>query len=173
MPLRLDQPIELGFDSLGRLHGIKDIKMELQLWVFKCCEQFYGINIHIVHEIIRPCEMKPRPEGFPDYVLGIINVRGNMIPVIDFAEKCGFDIYSNSQTSQTRIILAEFGEKVIGLQVDEVLQVTRVDDRHVEHRHRSDQSPFTSYINGVPAEGVMNLVDLYNLFPEMTELVDA
>ena len=86
---------------------------EVLQWVtFQLEEETYGINVMQVREVLRYTEIAPVP-GAPDYVLGIINLRGNVVTVIDTRSR--FGLMEGEITDNTRIIVIESEHQVIGL----------------------------------------------------------
>ncbi|NWJ66276.1 chemotaxis protein CheW, partial [Vibrio parahaemolyticus] len=78
---------------------------EVLQWVtFQLEEETYGINVMQVREVLRYTEIAPVP-GAPDYVLGIINLRGNVVTVIDTRSR--FGLMEGEVTDNTRIIVIE------------------------------------------------------------------
>ncbi|WP_077316478.1 chemotaxis protein CheW, partial [Vibrio gazogenes] len=94
---------------------------EVLQWVtFQLEEETYGINVMQVREVLRYTEIAPVP-GAPDYVLGIINLRGNVVTVIDTRSR--FGLIDGEVTDNTRIIVIESERQVIGILVDSVAEV--------------------------------------------------
>ncbi|MCX8125174.1 MAG: chemotaxis protein CheW, partial [Spirochaetes bacterium] len=89
----------------------------LQLVSFKLDEIEYGIDILSVHEILRIPEITRLPNT-PEYIKGVINLRGNVIPVVDIRVRFGMQPVALTELS--RIIVVEIGEKLVGLLVDNV-----------------------------------------------------
>ena len=86
---------------------------EVLQWVtFQLEEETYGINVMQVREVLRYSEIAPVP-GAPDYVLGIINLRGNVVTVIDTRSR--FGLMQGEITDNTRIIVIESERQVIGI----------------------------------------------------------
>ena len=94
---------------------------EVLQWVtFKLETEVYGINVMQVQEVLRYSEIAPVP-GAPDYVLGIINLRGNVVTVIDTRSRFGLE--SCEVTDNTRVVVIESEKQVIGILVDSVAEV--------------------------------------------------
>jgi len=91
--------------------------------VFTLEKEEYGIDINRVQEIIRLPETTRLPST-PDYVLGIINLRNTIIPVIDTKKK--LMSIESAVSEDTRVIIVEIGGKRVGLIVDEVSEVIKV-----------------------------------------------
>ncbi|HEX5792376.1 MAG TPA: chemotaxis protein CheW, partial [Rheinheimera sp.] len=92
----------------------------LQWVTFKLQEETYGINVMQVQEVLRYTEIAPVP-GSPDYVLGIINLRGNVVTVIDTRSRFGLE--PADVTDNSRIVIIEADKQVIGILVDSVAEV--------------------------------------------------
>ena len=102
---------------------------EKQLVVFDLAEETYGVDIGSVREIIRIQEITKVPRT-PDYVEGVINLRGKVIPVIDLRKKFGFK--KAEVTKDTRIVVVDIGGNDIGVVVDAVTEVLRLSSGAVE-----------------------------------------
>jgi chemotaxis signal transduction protein/hemoglobin-like flavoprotein len=92
-----------------------------QLVVARVGDTLCGIDIEVVHEIIPVPEMTTVPKS-PRNMLGVINVRGVVVPVTDLRACMGFD--SSAFTNDTRIVLVTYHDEKIGLVVDAVTEVT-------------------------------------------------
>ncbi len=95
----------------------------IQLVSFMLDEVEYGVDILRVHEILRYPDITRLPNT-PDFIKGVINLRGNVIPVVDVRIRFGFP--KGTVTDLTRIIVVETGGKQVGLLVDNVYQVVRL-----------------------------------------------
>ncbi|HDZ16073.1 MAG TPA: purine-binding chemotaxis protein CheW, partial [Methylophaga aminisulfidivorans] len=89
----------------------------LQWVTYQLEEEYYGINVMQVQEVLRLTEIAPVP-GAPPYVLGIINLRGNVVTVID--SRMRFGLGAIEADDRARIIIAEVSGHVIGMLVDSV-----------------------------------------------------
>ncbi|RKY00982.1 chemotaxis protein CheW [Candidatus Poribacteria bacterium] len=95
---------------------------------FKLGEEKYGIDILSVKEIIR---MQPvtRVPNTPEYVRGVINLRGEIIPIVDLRKKLGIP---PTEDKSNRIIVVEHQDKKVGFIVDSVSEVLRVEEDSIE-----------------------------------------
>ena len=98
-----------------------------QVVVFRLCEEEYGIDIGAVREIITVPGITRVPHA-PEYVRGIINLRGGVIPVIDLAQRLGL----TAERQGERIIVVEREGVQLGLLVDTVSEVTQIAEDSVE-----------------------------------------
>lgn len=97
---------------------------EKQVVIFELVNQIYGVDINHVLEIIRPQAMTIIP-GSPDYVEGIINLRGQIIPIIDLAKR--FNLQASIETNARIIVVVEVENIKLGMLVDRVLGVQKID----------------------------------------------
>lgn len=109
-------------------HAVEQGK-DVQLVVFRLADEFYGLDISTVQEIItwQPVTRVPRT---PRFVEGIINLRGNVIPVIDLRKR--FALAQAEVGNQSRIVVVEVGSIVVGLVVDGVSEVLRVQSNQID-----------------------------------------
>ncbi|MEQ8939221.1 MAG: chemotaxis protein CheW, partial [Gammaproteobacteria bacterium] len=97
---------------------------ELIQWVtFRLDEEVYGINVMQVQEVLRVSEIAPVP-GAPGYVMGIINLRGNVVTVIDARKR--FNLVQKEPDDSSRIVIVEVDSQVIGILVDSVAEVVNI-----------------------------------------------
>jgi purine-binding chemotaxis protein CheW len=118
----------------------------LQLVSFKLDEIEYGIDILSVHEILRIPEITRLPNT-PEYIKGVINLRGNVIPVVDI--RLRFGMQQVALTELSRIIVVEIGEKRVGLLVDNVYQVIRLSRSRIDEPHDLIEGISTEFISGI------------------------
>ncbi|WP_094229158.1 chemotaxis protein CheW [Methanolobus psychrotolerans] len=101
----------------------------LQLVICQLSNEEFGIEISKVKEIIRIPYITKIPQVL-HYVEGIINLRGNLIPVINLADRFGLEHEENDEHS--RIVIVEIGNLVAGMVVDSVTEVLRMNSDSLE-----------------------------------------
>ena len=114
----------------------------------------YGINIENVIEIITEYSITTLPK-VPNYVKGIMNLRGQIIPVVDIREKMGKSPLQ--QTSESCIIILEVDSISVGILVDTVLQVINVEKKITSPPSKNQE--FVSGITNLPDGTVMFCLD--------------
>jgi purine-binding chemotaxis protein CheW len=119
---------------------------EMQLVCFKVDHEEYAVDIMKVQEIIRINEITAVPKT-KDYMKGIINLRGTVVPVVDMRTRFGLDTPENQE--QCRIVVVNIGGKTTGLIVDSVTEVLRVTKSHIEPPPASVASIDGKFIDGV------------------------
>ncbi len=102
---------------------------EIQLVVFKLGREDYGISILQVQEIKRIMDITRVPNS-PDYIKGVINLRGSVLPVIDLKKRLALP--PADYTDDTRIIIVKVEEITVGLIVDGVSEVTTLSSANIE-----------------------------------------
>lgn len=132
---------------------------ERQVVVFHLGGEVYGINIGTVREIIRMQAITFVPDA-PGFVRGVINLRGRVIPVVDLRTRFAFPV--TPATPDSRILVVDSGGIDIGVIVDAVTEVRRIDDATIEPPSGLLTTDDTSYIEGITnADGrLLILLDL-------------
>ncbi|WP_293757771.1 chemotaxis protein CheW, partial [uncultured Paraglaciecola sp.] len=136
---------------------------EVLQWVtYKLGEETYGINVMQVQEVLRHTEIAPVP-GAPDYVLGIINLRGNVVTVIDTRSR--FGLPPSDITDNTRIVIIESDDQVVGILVDSVAEVVYLRSSEIDSAPNVGTEESAKFIQGVSNRDgeLLILVDLNKL----------
>ncbi|MFZ4619080.1 MAG: chemotaxis protein CheW [Bacteroidota bacterium] len=123
----------------------------LQLVSFNIGDEEFGVDILKVQEINRMVEVTRVPNA-PEYVDGVINLRGKVIPIIDLRRRFGMP--RKEKDKNTRIIVVELTGKVLGFVVDAVSEVLRIPNSVTE--------PPPSIIAGIKAEYITAIGKLEN-----------
>jgi purine-binding chemotaxis protein CheW len=118
----------------------------LQWVTFRLDGETYGINVMQVQEVLRYTEIAAVP-GAPSYVLGIINLRGNVVTVLDTRDR--FGLSPAEITEQTRIVIIEAGKHVIGILVDAVAEVVYLRQSEIETAPNVGNEESAKFIQGV------------------------
>jgi len=118
----------------------------LQLVSFTIDDVEYGVDILTVHEILRIPDITRLPNT-PDFIKGVINLRGNVIPVVDARKRFGFP--ETGVTDLTRIIVLQTEDKKIGLLVDNVYQVVRIPRVNVDTPSELIEGVSEEFISGI------------------------
>lgn len=132
---------------------------EMQLVVFELGDESYGVDISRVQDINRMQEITEIPHA-PESVVGVINLRGRVIPVIDLRKRFGLPAAPN--TKDTRIVVVHMEHNLIGMIVDAVSKVLRIPADIVEPPSPVLASIDSSYLRGI-AKLDDNLVVLLDL----------
>lgn len=135
-------------------------------WVtFRLENEKYGINVMQVQEVLRITEIAPVP-GAPSYVLGIINLRGNVVTVIDTRSR--FGLQSAETDDSSRVVIIESEEQVVGILVDSVAEVVDLMAEDIETAPNVGTEESAKFIQGVASHDgeLLILVDLNKLLSD-------
>ena len=144
----------------------QDIQDPLLQWVtFRLDEEKYGINVMAVQEVLKVTEITQVP-GAPDFVLGIINLRGNVVTVIDARTRFGLEY--RKQDDNSRIVIMEAGDQEVGILVDSVAEVVYMRSSEIEPAPSVGSDESSKFIQGVNSAGaeLLILVELDKLLSE-------
>ncbi|WP_054738654.1 chemotaxis protein CheW [Cellulosilyticum ruminicola] len=130
-----------------------------QYIVFRLDEQSYGIDIQNVQTIERMKAVMRVPKA-PYCVKGVMNLRGEIIPVVSLRDQFGLE--KIDYTDKTRIIIVKIEDAMVGIIVDEVKEVIEIEETEVENVQNIQGKIKTSHILGV-GKVVDNIVTLLNL----------
>ncbi len=135
----------------------------LQLVTFDLGEESFAVDIHAVREINRLIELTRVPNSPPE-IVGVINLRGKIFPVVDLRHKFGFPARAHDE--HTRIIVLEFGGRETGFIVDRVHEVLRIDRGVLDPTPEVMSSVDADFIEGIAKlDGRLLIVlDLEKLF---------
>ena len=129
----------------GQQNQTKDDEV-LQYVTFRLDDETYGINVMQIQEVLRYSEIAPVP-GSPDYVLGIINLRGNVVTVIDTRRRFGLN--DADMTDSSRIVVMESADQVMGILVDSVAEVVYLKSSEIETAPNVGSEESARFIQGV------------------------
>ena len=119
---------------------------DLQLVGFRIGKETFGVPIDLVHEIVRVPEITAVPDA-PEYVEGVINLRGKIISVIDLRKRFGEKRIERSR--KNRILVAEIERKMVGLIVDAASEVLRISPTEIEDPPDVLDDAEVEYVTGV------------------------
>ena len=117
-----------------------------QMISFAISDEDYGVDIQTVKEVIRKKEITRLPKA-PAFVKGVINLRGDVIPIIDLRER--FNMEQQEYTNMTRVIVVEVDGRSIGMVVDSVSHVLRIEEGQIEPPPPCVGKVSEEYIRGV------------------------
>lgn len=140
--------------------------LDHQVVIFRLAESSYAIKIAAVREIIRPQPITVVPQA-PPYVVGVINLRSSVVPVLDLRRRCGLP--AGETTRESRVVVVQVDEQSVGLQVDAVSEVTMLSPEAIE--------PAAAVIRGQGAEqllrGVARLEERLVMLLDLAHAVDT
>jgi len=119
---------------------------ETQLVVFTLKQEEFACHIADVREVLKMVRITPLPRSL-DFVEGVINLRGEVIPVLDLRKR--FGLPGAERTEQSRIIIVEVAARLVGLIVDSVSEVIRLPDKQIQDTPDQVAGSKTQLIVGV------------------------
>ena len=147
---------------------------EQQLVVFDLASESYGVDIGAVREIIRLQEITKVPRT-PQFVEGVINLRGKVIPVIDLRKRFGLEVAAES--GDNRIVVVDIGGQDIGAVVDAVTEVLRITRDSIEPAASVITTDDSGYLLGIGKldDKLIILLDLQQVLSqsELDSLVEV
>ncbi|MGE5397863.1 MAG: chemotaxis protein CheW [Chitinophagales bacterium] len=128
------------------MKAFETLEDEIQVVAFKLGNEEYGIDILAVQEIIKVLNITRVPRA-GQFIEGVINLRGNVIPVFSLHNK--FKLIPTGKPDEARIIVFEFDEIKGGIRVDGVSEVIRINSSSIEDTSSVYGSLDSDFINGV------------------------
>ncbi len=140
-----------------------------QVVSFRLANEEYGLDIMHVQEIILMGDITEIPE-VPDYVCGLINLRGRVIPILDLRKR--FHLEAGMTTEHTRIIVLNTSGSTYGIVVDSVNEVLRIQPDQVETPPKGVTGMDSAYIKGLLKleECIMILLDINKIMTREDEM---
>lgn len=140
---------------------------ELKLVVFSLGDSLFGVDVKNVREITNMHRVTEVP-GAPELVEGIINLRGYIIPIFNLRKKLGIgdtEIQSGEEDGtkkSKKIVILEVDNETVGIFVDSVNEVMRVDENSVEQPSGMVSGLDTDYVEGVvkSEKGLITILDI-------------
>jgi purine-binding chemotaxis protein CheW len=147
---------------MNELRDNSDAGELIQYIIIKIDDEQYGINIKFIDNIVRMQQITRVPK-VDDYLKGVINIRGEIVPVMSVRMKMGLS--EDVITGKSRIIILKTGEgDLVGIIVDQVNQVLTLDSNNVEKVRYDDKKGKSeaSFVNGVGHYdgGLVSILDL-------------
>lgn len=126
---------------------------------FRIGRETFGVLISAVREIVRVPEITAVPNA-PDYIEGVVNLRGRIVPVVDLRKRFGEKDIQPSK--KNRILVVELEDKVVGLIVNSASEVLKIPPSEIEQPHNFFLEGELNYISGVGKLGgrLIILLDL-------------
>tara|TARA_Y100001960_G_C14721817_1_gene852814 strand:+ start:240 stop:749 length:510 start_codon:yes stop_codon:yes gene_type:complete len=119
----------------------------LQLVVFSLLGEEFGVTINDVREIISNTQITPVPQA-PGFVEGVINLRGQIIPIVDLRKR--FNLAENENKEDSNVVIIEVDDNVLGLIVDSVSEVLNIPSDSIN-------PPPALVANGIGAEYIKGI----------------
>ena len=139
-----------------------------QFVVFFAADHAFGVNIHQTREIISGTELTFMPNT-PDFVSGVINLRGVIVPVIDLEKRLALKNEQDEESEEEKkIIIAEVKGNLIGMQVRDVREIIRINQDEIDDPPQITRDIDRDFVTGV---GKMN--DELIIFLNLSRILSA
>ncbi len=137
--------------------------MSTQMVVFKLNEEHFAVEVASVESIIKLQTITKIPHA-PNFVVGVTNLRGNIVPVIDLESRLG--LKTAAPGMDTRIVVALIKDQKIGMVVDAVSQVIEIENNQIEPTPKLSTSVDSIFIKGIVMKDndLIILLDLEKIF---------
>lgn len=138
---------------------------ERELIAFRIGDQEFCVNIMSVREIRGWTQATPLPHA-PSYMIGVINLRGAVLPIVDLSARLGMKIAE--PTARHVIIVTQVGAKVVGMLVDAVSDILTVTDAIIQPTPEIASDQERGFAKGILAieKRMICLIELEAIFPE-------
>jgi purine-binding chemotaxis protein CheW len=133
----------IGGEIMEKEHNITD---ELQVVVFILDKNYYGVHILQVQEIIKMTEVTKLPNT-PDFIEGIVNLRGKIVPIMDLRKRFGLQEAATNENS--KILILKLEEVQFGIIVDEISEVEKVPVSLIENPPKVVSGVRGEFISGI------------------------
>lgn len=145
--------------------GEEEDSLKDRYLAFRVAEEEYGIEIQYVTEIVGIQRISAVPE-MPEFIKGVINLRGQVIPVMDVRTR--FHMPFRDYSERTCVIVVNIQENFVGLVVDAVKEVTTMPEESISEAPRIARSESARYIKGIGkiGEEVKILLDVSKLLTD-------
>lgn len=167
-PMQDDGLLDLASEELYRHAYAAETASEAHIEVLACrlADEDYGIDIHRIKEIIKPRLLTEVPRA-PQQILGIITLRGQVIPIFDLHGRLGL-ARRDELGRQAKIVVVNHGAELFGLIVDAVIDVARIRQRDLEPTPSVMLNVHGKFIQGIGRAGqqmliLLNLDEVLNL----------
>jgi purine-binding chemotaxis protein CheW len=126
--------------------------------VFRIGMEYFGMEIGMLVEILNPGTLHRVPE-LPDFIPGVMNVRGEVIPVVSMGKRFGLE----AAEGRNRVMIIRMGDEKVGLMVDHVYGIESIDERKITRPSRLFRGFRAEFIEGIAemdTERVLILMDM-------------
>ena len=159
------QDLSLFPESDGNQNDVEhDTVQELiQLCIFELSDRLFGLSIFDVQEILENAEITPVPTT-PHFLQGVINLRGDIVPIVDIREI--LQLPFKERTRESRIMILQIKHVQLGILVDAITEVRHIEKQIVQTESTQMGVPDGKFISNIIQykEGLLVLLDLEYLY---------
>ncbi|OHD71530.1 MAG: hypothetical protein A2W19_16125 [Spirochaetes bacterium RBG_16_49_21] len=141
----------------------ENLLSSIQIVCFKIGNEEYGCNILQVQEILKLPKVTKLPRSKP-YIMGVIDLRGKVLPIVDLSRRFGIETSKSSE--RKRAIVVNIGGKKVGLGIDSVSHVIKVNSNDIEEPPAVVKGISGKYIVGIAkvGDGFVVVLDINQMF---------
>lgn len=149
----------------NNLDNIDNIRGSSQYVIFKLNQEYYGIDIKFVETIEKISEITRLPNAC-EYIKGVFNLRGEVIPVVD--ARVRFEMEEKDLTDESRIIILTIDEIIFGLLVDSSSEVLTIENENIDSTNNLANYSEDDYIKGIGKDGerMILILDAFKILKE-------
>ncbi len=138
---------------------IQGNKLNNQFVTFKLGEEYYGVEIEKV-KIIEKVNTYTRVPNAPEYVKGVINLRGEVVPIIDLKKRLNLE--NNCKCKDSRIVIVDNNDVIVGLIVDSSTEVKNININDIDNPPNVNNNSINQFIYGIGKDNgsLIMLLDL-------------
>ncbi|MCQ2542549.1 MAG: chemotaxis protein CheW [Lachnospiraceae bacterium] len=153
-------------NEIAALNGVVEVE-KIQYIKIRLNDEYFGIDIKYIDNIVRMQHITRVPKSM-DYIKGVINLRGEVIPVFSLRVKMGME--EIEETRSSRIIIIKYDGDSVGLIVDEVKEVINLSVDEIEKVYRDSSENAQNFISGVGKEAgnLISLLDINEVLNDRT-----
>lgn len=119
----------------------------MQVLSFKLGEEEYGTDISNISTIIENNLPITRVPGTPDFIKGVVNLRGDIVPIMELRQK--LNLPTVEDTEDTKIIVVNINEMIVGIKVDRVIEVLQIDKEFIGEASDMGKGKSGEYFTGL------------------------
>ncbi len=138
-----------------------------QFLTFVLGGEVYAVDVAATREVVDFCSITPLPQT-PDWIRGVLNLRGNVIPVLDLKQRLGMGITERTKNACILILELMLGGEplVMGILADAVREVLEIDQSQIDPPPRLGTNVSTAYIRGMGRrpDGFFIILDVDRVF---------
>jgi purine-binding chemotaxis protein CheW len=142
---------------------VPEVQELVQLCIFELSDRLFGLSIFDVQEILENAEITPVPTT-PHFLQGVINLRGDIVPVVDIREI--LQLPFKERTQESRIMILQINHVYLGILVDAITEVRHIEKQIVQTESTQMGVPDGKFISNIIQykEGLLVLLDLGYLY---------
>jgi len=159
-------------EEMNDVDVVEEDSLENRYLIFDIKDELYAIEISLITEIVEMLPVTQVP-SIPDFIVGIINLRGSIIPIIDVRMRFGYE--TKEYDSRTCIIVLQNGDMSIGLIVDSVQEVAKIDQDSIAKPPANGTNDKDYYIKGIARwkNDIQLIVDYEKFFDLEEQVINA